>query len=54
MNPNDIKLESISKAFEYEKLSRDIDKLDNIDELKNLAKGFLKLYLELQEGITKL
>jgi hypothetical protein len=54
MNHTDIKLESMSKSFEFEKLSRDINTLDNIDELKNLSKYFLKLYLKQQEVISAL
>jgi len=30
MNPDQIHLEDISKLFEYEKLSRDIDSIDDI------------------------
>lgn len=52
MNPNDITLDSMSWAFEYEKLSRDIDSLDNIEEIKKLTKYFLKLYLKQQEVIA--
>lgn len=54
MNPNDIKLDSMSRAFEYEKLSRDIESIDKIDELKNLSRYFLKLYLKQQEVISTL
>ena len=54
MNHTEIKLESMTKSFEFEKLSRDINTLDNIDELKNLSKYFLKLYLKQQEVISTL
>jgi hypothetical protein len=54
MNHNDVKLESMTKLFEFEKLSRDINTLDNIDDLKNLSKYFLKLYLKQQEVISTL
>lgn len=52
MNPNDIKLENINKAFEYEKLARDIDSLNSIDDLRNLSKCYLKMYLKQQEVIS--
>jgi hypothetical protein len=54
MNPNDIKLEDMNKAFEYEKLARDIDALNSMDDLKNLSKCYLKMYLKQQEVISKL
>ena len=50
MNPNDIQLDDVNKMFEYEKYSRLIDELD-IDELKNFAKSYFKLYLKQQEVI---
>ena len=50
MDPDKIQLESMNKMFEYEKCARLIDDLD-IDELKNFAKSYLKLYLKQQEVI---
>jgi hypothetical protein len=52
MNPNDIQLESMNRAFEYEKLSRDIDTIDSIEDLRKFSKYFLKLYLKQQEVIS--
>ena len=49
MNPNKITLDNISKSFEYEKLSRDIDSINDIEEIKKLAKCYVKLYLKQQE-----
>lgn len=40
----------MNKMFEYEKYSRLIDDLD-IDELRNCAKSYYKLYLKQQEVI---
>jgi hypothetical protein len=54
MDPDIIVLETISKMFEYEKLSRDIDSICNIDILKNYAKSYIKLYLKQQEVVSKL
>jgi hypothetical protein len=54
MNPSEIDLENISKMFEYEKISRDIDSIDDIDVLRNFAKSYIKLYLKQQEVISSL
>lgn len=53
MDPNEIKLESLNKLFEYEKHARIIDDL-NIVELRNFAKLYCKLYLKQQEVIAQL
>ena len=54
MDPNQISLDSITKMFEYEKLSRDIDSIDDIEILRSLAKSHIKLYLKQQEVVSKL
>jgi len=54
MNPQDIELENINKLFEYEKISRDIDSIDDIESLKNLVKSYVKLYFKQQEVISRL
>lgn len=54
MDPDTISLENISKMFEYEKLSRDIDSIDDTKTLRNFAKSYLKLYLSQQEAIANL
>lgn len=53
MNPNDIQLEDVNKMFEYEKLSRDIDSIDDIETLRNYSKSYIKLYLKQQEVVSK-
>jgi hypothetical protein len=53
MDPNSISLESMSKNFEYEKVSRLVDDME-IDDLKNISKYFCKMYLKQQEVITSL
>lgn len=53
MNPNEINLESMNKLFEYEKQVRCIDNLD-VDDLRNFAKLYCKLYLRQQEVISTL
>jgi len=54
MKPSDIDLENINKMFEYEKIARDIDSIDDIVILKNFAKSYIKLYLKQQEVISSL
>ena len=53
MDPNSIILDNINKMFEYEKLVRDIDSIDDIDEVKNITKCYIKLYLKQQEIVSK-
>ena len=53
MNPDQIQLEDVNKMFEYEKLSRDIDSVDDIEVLKNYTKSYIKLYLKQQEVVSK-
>jgi hypothetical protein len=53
MDPSEIELNNINKLFEYEKHCRVIDSL-GIDELKNFAKLYCKLYLKQQEVISSL
>ena len=51
---NDINLESVSKAFEFEKQARIIDECNDINELKTMLKSSLKLFLKQQEVVSKL
>ncbi len=53
MDPNEIKLETINKLFEYEKHARAIDDLTE-EESKTFAKLYCKLYLKQQEVISSL
>lgn len=54
MHPDKIDLETMTKLFEFEKLSREIDNVSDIQELKNLAKSYIKLYLKQQEVLSKI
>jgi hypothetical protein len=54
MDPDSITLDNINKLFEYERVSRDIDNINDIENLKNVSKFFLKLYLSQQEVISNL
>lgn len=53
MDPNEIKLDSIDKLFEYEKHVRVIENLTE-DELRVFAKLYFKLYLKQQEAVSQL
>lgn len=52
MDPNNIELSNLTKSFEYAKFSQEIDKIDDVEELKNLLKCYFKLYLKQQEVVA--
>lgn len=54
MDPDKIELENLSKSFEYYKYAAEIDSINDIDDLKNIAKSYYKLYLKQQEVISSL
>lgn len=54
MNPDNIELENLSKSFEYFKVSSEIDSLTNLEDVKNIAKCYYKLYLKQQEVVAQL
>jgi uncharacterized pyridoxamine 5'-phosphate oxidase family protein len=49
MNPDDIELSSMAKSFEYEKLAREIETVNDMEFLKGMLKSYIKLYLKQQE-----
>jgi len=49
MDPDKIELENLNKSFEYVKYALEIDNIDDIETLKNVAKSYYKLYLKQQE-----
>ena len=51
MDPDQIKLETMSKMFAYEQQARIIDECDNIGELQNICKSYAKLYFKQQEVV---
>jgi len=53
MNPDDITLENLNKSFEYIKFTSQIDTINNVEDLRNLAKCYFKLYLKQQEVLAK-
>jgi hypothetical protein len=54
MKSSDIKLESPSKAFEYEKLSREIEECNDIDTLKEMCRCYIKLHMKQQETLINI
>ena len=54
MNPDKIELENLSKSFEYFKISSEIDSIEDIEQIKNIAKCYYKLYLKQQEVVLSL
>jgi len=53
MDPTSITLEDMNKMFEYEKIARDIDSIDDIETVKEFAKAYVRLYLKQQEVVSK-
>ncbi len=54
MNPNDINLENLTKNFEYAKYSIELDSIDDVETLRNIAKCYYKLYLKQQEVVSNM
>lgn len=52
MDPELIKLDNLTKSFEYAKLASEIDSCDDRDTLRNIAKSFVKLYYKQQETLS--
>lgn len=52
MNHEDLKLETVSKNFEFEKISRELDSCTSLDLMKNICKCYVKLYMKQQETIS--
>ena len=53
MNPDEVTLENLTKSFEYVKFSNQIDTINDVEDLRNLAKCYFKLYLKQQEVLCK-
>tara|TARA_R100001509_G_C4694283_1_gene157903 strand:- start:149 stop:325 length:177 start_codon:yes stop_codon:yes gene_type:complete len=54
MDPDSIELSNLSKSFEYVKMASQIDECDDREELRNVAKAYLKLYLKQQEVVGRI
>ena len=46
MNPDDITLSNTTQQFEYEKLSREIDCCEDVEDLQNMCKFLIKLEMK--------
>ena len=53
MRPEEIELSSTSKLFEYEKMAREVDACNDIEELRLSLKSMVKLFLKQQEVTSK-
>lgn len=51
-DPSAISLSTPSKAFAYEKISREIDNCSDIVTIKEMLRCYVKLYLKQQETIS--
>lgn len=51
MDSDQLKLESISKLFEYEKICRELDGCNDIEKMRSLCKCYVKLYFALEEMV---
>lgn len=54
MEHNNIVLENLSKSFEFFKFCSEIDNVEDIEKLKDIAKCYFKIYLKQQEVVSKL
>jgi hypothetical protein len=54
MNPDELKLSTMNKLFEYERISRELDTCTNIDFLRNICKCYVKLYMRQQESMLEI
>jgi hypothetical protein len=54
MNPDEIQLENLTKSFEYFRVCSEIDSMCDIENIKNIAKCYFKLYLKQQEVVSSL
>jgi hypothetical protein len=52
MNPDDIELKDLNKIFEYEKMSRELENCENIEEMREKAKYCVKIYLATLEAFA--
>lgn len=54
MDPDKIKLDDLSKSFEYTKSCIEIDSVEDIEQIRTVAKAYMKLYLKQQEVLKDL
>lgn len=54
MDHEELRIDSMSKLFEFEKISRELDTCTNIDLMRNICKCYIKLYMKQQETVSSL
>ena len=54
MDPDKIILENLSKSFEYVKACAEIDAIEDVEDLRNISKSYMKLYMKQQEVISQM
>ena len=54
MNPDDIILTNTAKLFQYHIQAIEIDKCDDIEDLRNSRKSVRKLFMKQQEVVASL
>lgn len=54
MDSSKITLNDLTKSFEYTKACMEVDQIDDIVTLKEIAKSYMKLYLKQQEVLSDL
>ena len=54
LDPDAVKLTTLTKQFEYEKIAREIDECEDISLIRAAAKCFLKLQMKQQESASQL
>lgn len=54
MDHDNIELENLSKSFEFFKFSSEIDSVNDVEQLREIAKCYFKLYLKQQEVVSEL
>ena len=52
MKPDDIYIRNISSQFQYEKMAREVDACDDMDDLKEMCKFLIKLEMKTRENYS--
>ena len=52
MNPDDILIRNVSSQFQYEKMAREVDACDDMDDLKEMCKFLIKLEMKTRENYS--
>mgnify|MGYP006267119061 CR=1 FL=1 len=54
MDHNEITLDNLSKSFEFFKFCSEVDEVEDLEVLRNIAKCYCKLYLKQQEVVSNM